>query len=578
MDNRRRALYELNNNLAAAGNLRDTATFFAPLTTSIAMSKGTGSPTFTRATIGSVTDQDGVPRVTLSGEARFQGARRVRNLLSFSQDFADATWLKISGGVAVPVVTADQIAAPDGTMTADRIVYPAVAVGQHSLVVQTPVLPNSGTACYSVWARSASGTGVVYLNWEGQVAATCNLTTSWQRFALQVTLTAAAKDLYFGFFATAFPGQLTDGITIYAWGAQVELTAAQADVNPGAYVSTNVLSSPYHGANVDGVKYFDTVNGNSITSNVVSEGSGGSIPGTTLLGFLSETARTNICLQSEVLSNAAWVAVTCTVGNNETASPDGTTTAESLTASAGNGTLIQAIVSAANTYTFSVWLKRKTGTGNIQLTLDAGVAWTTVAVTSSWARYTLTQAALTNPNPGIRIVTNADAVYAWGAQVEIGAFVSSYIPTVGSGVTRNLDLLTYVQAGNLSNTNGTIIGEATLPVISTSLGTNTPVLATSGAAAGPSYVHAIGHFTCYDGTNNADTNGSLAAGTTYHLASAWALAGNKVAFRDGANSAGEVAFDGDMGVGANFQVGSFMRVRNVRVFGRKLTDAEIASL
>ena len=57
----------------------------------------------------------------------------------------------------------------------------------------------------------------------------------------------------------------------------MEDVTGQSDTSFGGYVSTNVLNSiPYHGANVDGVKYFDTdINGTPI-------------PDSTLKGFLCE--------------------------------------------------------------------------------------------------------------------------------------------------------------------------------------------------------------------------------------------------------------------------------------------------
>lgn len=155
---------------------------------------------------------------------------------------------------------------------------------------------------------------------------------------------------------------------------------------------------------------------------------------------LLEGARTNICLQSEAMGTT-WVASNVTVADDSIASPDGTVTADTLTASAGNATLIQdlgVIGSTANT--FSIYLQRLTGTGDIDLTLDGGATWTTVTLTTDWARFNITQT-LANPDCGIRIVTSGDAVYAWGGQVEAASHASSYIQTVGSTVTRNAETM-----------------------------------------------------------------------------------------------------------------------------------------
>lgn len=191
-----------------------------------------------------------------------------------------------------------------------------------------------------------------------------------------------------------------------------------------------LTSAPYHGANVDGVKYFTT------------KLDGSSIPDATLKGYLTEGTRTNLLTYSEQFDNAAWTKSNITATANSISSPDGTTTADTLTASSANGTILQTATSTSAAHTLSVWLKRKTGTGNVDLTLDGGTTWTTKTITSSWARYDISQT-LANPSSGIRIATSGDKIYAWGAQLEQSSFASSYIPTTTATVTRNADLLTY---------------------------------------------------------------------------------------------------------------------------------------
>lgn len=153
---------------------------------------------------------------------------------------------------------------------------------------------------------------------------------------------------------------------------------------------------------------------------------------------LLEALRENICLQSEVLGTT-WVVSTLTVGDNAGTAPDGETTAESLTATAGNATLIQDLgVIGSTAFTFTIWFKRITGTGDIDLTLDNGATWTTKTITTSWARYEITQT-LANPDCGVRLVTNADVIHAWGGDVAAAAFSASYNPAVASAETRAAD-------------------------------------------------------------------------------------------------------------------------------------------
>lgn len=186
------------------------------------------------------------------------------------------------------------------------------------------------------------------------------------------------------------------------------------------------------------------------------------IPRANLIGAVLEFAGTNDCLWSEDFTNIVWVGATMTVTANSIAAPDGNTTADTLTATGANATLLQTPGLAGANKCFSVWMKRKTGTGNIQITED-GITWTTKTLTAAWKRFTVATNAV--PVCGIRIVTSGDEIYVWGGQLEniVGVgnqqHTTSYQPTTTVSVTKNRDQLSFPFASNALATVGTIYVE-----------------------------------------------------------------------------------------------------------------------
>lgn len=127
----------------------------------------------------------------------------------------------------------------------------------------------------------------------------------------------------------------------------------------------------------------------------------------------------NVLLYTQEFDNAAWVKSSVTPTANSVDAPDGTMTADTLTATGANGTTLQTYTAISAPYVYSVWLRRLTGTGNVQITVD-GTTYVTVAVTTTWTRFnTILMALAGSRTAGVRIVTSGDAVYAWGAQLEI---------------------------------------------------------------------------------------------------------------------------------------------------------------
>ena len=154
-------------------------------------------------------------------------------------------------------------------------------------------------------------------------------------------------------------------------------------------------------------------------------------------GLLIEGSASNLLTYSEAFT-PDWTDTNITRDGTLRTSPDGTADALRVTASAGNATIIRtSAIGTSAQRTFSVWLRRVTGTGNIQYTQNNGTNWTTQAITSSWVRYTFTHSV--DHQAGIRIVTSGDEIEIWGAQLEAGSGASSYIPTGASTGNRAAD-------------------------------------------------------------------------------------------------------------------------------------------
>lgn len=154
---------------------------------------------------------------------------------------------------------------------------------------------------------------------------------------------------------------------------------------------------------------------------------------TTTTGYYM-TQSVNQLLYSNTFSNAAWVKSNCSVTSGQT-DPDGGSTAFYMTASAGNATLLQSVVllGSANRV-FSIYLKRKTGTGNISISVD-GTTYSVEATTGSWARYDTYLSKSGTVTAGVKITTSGDEVYIAFSQLEDGTVNSTYSATSASRYT-----------------------------------------------------------------------------------------------------------------------------------------------
>lgn len=233
-------------------------------------------------------------------------------------------------------------------------------------------------------------------------------------------------------------------------------------------------------------------------------------------GLLIEEQRTNLLTYSEQFDNAAWVTSgRVTITANQTTAPDGTITSDKLTETIDTGThrvWYTINYNPNTTYTASVYFKKgtrrwtfmsiqtdSTPTTQIQqwFDLDNGIlgsngigAGGTEAsrlsasisnIGDGWYRCSLVVGFGGTVSNGISRgfytgISNADGVvvyagstsdynYIWGAQLEAGAFPTSYIPTTSAQATRAADVASMTES-NFSSwyraDEGTLFAEYTV--------------------------------------------------------------------------------------------------------------------
>ena len=387
------------------------------------------------------------------------------NLLLRSEEFDNASWVKNA-----VTVTANTTVAPDGTSTADT--FTESTTNDIHIAYQTNTLSALTTHTLSTYVKagtrsfamlrvggggfavgpaikaSLTGAGTT-TTLEGPVSSSAitSVGNGWYRVSMTFASTATTA----GYTPQVGPHDngtsltyLGDGSTVFIWGAQLEQVTYQT--TPATYVATT--TSAYYGPRFD----YDPVT-------------------LAAKGLLIEEARTNLLLYSQDWNTAAWSKPSVTVTNNSITAPDGTLTGNKLLTS-GATTITQASSSTATSQTFSVYVKLGSSataannfivrnsttavnllgvainytTGAIVYTVGSSGA-SVVAVGNGWWRLTLSVTSGITIGNTLIVYTgftgggvNGDFLYAWGAQLEAGAFATSYTPTVASTVTRSADI------------------------------------------------------------------------------------------------------------------------------------------
>jgi len=533
-----------------------TLGFKAPLKSSLLLTKGISTPTFTRPTTASVTDFEGVVNTAKINEARFEGARRVENLLRYTEDFTQSDWLVFNytkttgiedpnGGTAAVRITNTSGSGGDfrqeisntqqgstynicamfkgsGTMRfgiqrrgGDYGYYDSVEINltdewtkycvsaektdtisviawyitfvdagesvdiafpqfeqfkgtqtEPSEYVSTDVSNTDGIELVTNGDFDNADNWVVGSNWtiSGGVASCDGAQTGNVSVYQENALKSPKGKTYLVKYDIAshvsgesriYLGGIDYGVTETSVGEHEMIITADTPSNTRVYFqgrvgyegsvsSISVEEIIYHGAGVDGVKYFETDrDGNPISKDI-------------LKGYLCEEQRTNKFNYSEEMDDPSWIkGANVTITPNCTTAPDGTETADCYNISTTTGRLIDKIIienPASNTYTVSFYIKAISSTTiTVEWRRDASTVFSEglIVVTDSWQRIerTYTYDATAGTDFRARIYDDSgstgDRFYIWGMQLESCCFASSYIKTEASTVTKTGDSLTY---------------------------------------------------------------------------------------------------------------------------------------
>ena len=606
-------------------------TFYAPLKSSLILSKGTGDPTWSRATKAWGFNELGYLRELDSGCAFFGGARLVRNLVptpsttlavagTKTVTLTQSATLQFSMGAGAGTATFSGTGGATGTLAAgaSRVsVNKTVTAGTFIVTASVDALVDLSIvdvtnydASYvpkyvSVGVDSApfpagiDGAEYFETDWQGAPIAAANL-LGFRREASAINnllfnryFQGGAGTINQGWFIAQGSGAdlVTNGefATDTGWTKDVGWTISggtavatavvnnQLTQNIGAVAGKTYTITFTLGAGWSGV-LFCAIGGVSSPISTTRASAAGTysfhcIAGSSTPGFLyfyPNSACTGTI--DNVSVRESVIQVTQATGLDGIAN-----TATTLTATAADAVILQPISLASAARCASAYVKRRTGSGTISFTQDGGSTWTDITAQingSTWSRVEITST-LADPSVGFKISTSGDAIDVDCVQNEAGAVATSPIVTTTSTVSRNAESLTYQTASNIDFAVGTVFSKALSNISSATRG----MVYVGSSYFGTTSASATTSFRINDGTTNLSKSGLSDISTeSRKRAGSWGGDGLKLTGDGLAPSVG--AFDGVFGNGALINIGESLNgyIGPVAIWNYQMTDAQLQAI
>jgi hypothetical protein len=241
-------------------------------------------------------------------------------------------------------------------------------------------------------------------------------------------------------------------------------------------------------------------------------------------GLLIEEARTNIFARSAEFDNVYWTKSNLSISADNEISPDGGMNADTITAVSESPSIYRQVACVASTvYTFSFYVKLGTLTAadykfavrddTNGVFIDSNITPNITPVTTEWRRVTYT---FTTPVGCILVrpylirtgTVVSGSFYLWGAQLEAGAFPTSYIPTTTTAaLTRSADVCSITGSdftGFYNQSEGTLFVDGS-GIMSPTFGGNRPFVSISDGTYN-------NNFNIYKSSGAANLKGELREG------------------------------------------------------------------